>query len=473
MPRFITVQQPGGSGVGRAISEAAQAMWGDTLTPALKREKLYGLQRENVETGNLMNAFSNPGRVDINQVIPMGIGAGMDPTKLAEFILTKYAHTYGAKDPSVTNAWVGAGKAYGQSPLGFDEGLANDRTLQAMRNAAAMQQHQASLAQQRALWEQTPEQALIDGRPTFVPRSGVFAEGVQPILSNSEAQGTLLQNHWDNLPELAPQQQKVLGGYIDPKDTGDPQQVFQQYFDLATQQGMDTNSAKQFALSQAAKRSAGMSITSPDGTTIEMGGIPGLERPVRTELQQADISGQRLRGLINMAREVAQRDPTNFGLPGSVKGLVQDAGQLAKSVAVGMGYNGLEEALADAKRSAERNGLNPQLLSGIYDSTLPEIQTLSDLLVYAAAESLAGQSGRSVSDKDVAYFKRLVGDPRDWLSSQEKFLAKLNILEDVAGLRQDVTNQYLGRTPATQPQPAPVHQAPRIRRYNPATGQLE
>src|SRR5690606_26558742 len=152
---------------------------------------------------------------------------------------------------------------------------------------------------------------------------------------------------------------------------------------------------------------------------------------VKTELQRRGLAHQRLRSLLDTTRELSQ-DPLNFGIPGFVKGALQDAYAMVSGVSAALGYRDAEEARREVARTAVSAGINPELLPGVFDPNLPALHTAADLLVFSAAAALAEQKGRDVSDNDVRYFRRIVGDPRNWMTTQERFLAKLDLLERIA-----------------------------------------
>jgi len=193
------------------------------------------------------------------------------------------------------------------------------------------------------------------------------------------------------------------------------------------------------------------------GSTVFTGqvqtGTPGdLTKSTVTALQKDAIGIQRFSTLLDQTRALAQKDPNNFGLPGFVKGKMQDMQALTEGMATGLGYTGANEAAAElrAKITSDPN-LDPALFSGIFDPSLPALETASDLLVYSAAEALAGQSGRGISDRDVKIFKDIVGNPRDFLTSQQRYLAKLDIIEQIVSGRKKVIDNALGKGKGTPP----------------------
>lgn len=196
------------------------------------------------------------------------------------------------------------------------------------------------------------------------------------------------------------------------------------------------------------KSGGGSFVTLPDGTEISLdGGQPPKLDPTKTvtnNLQQDQVANAKMRGLMANVRELAMKDPTNFGFPGFVKGMAQDSTALLQGIGSSMGYDNPNNAIADAQQQIGGAGVDPSLLSGIFDPDLPALQTASDLLVFQAASALASQSGRGLSDKDVQYFKQIVGSPQDIFSNQERFLAKLDTISKILGINENVADTSLG-----------------------------
>ncbi len=182
----------------------------------------------------------------------------------------------------------------------------------------------------------------------------------------------------------------------------------------------------------------------PDGT-VEYGS-DGLAptNSVKTDLQKQQVSNAKLKNLINFNRNLAAKDPTNFGVPGFVKGKVQDVTALTQGVSQAMGYKDMKGAALDVQRQAMKHKLDPSLFSGVFDPNLPALETASDLLVFQAADALASQSGRSLSNEDVKYFKNIVGSPRDLFGNQQKYLSKLDTIEQLVGLNEEVVDNTAG-----------------------------
>jgi hypothetical protein len=105
-------------------------------------------------------------------------------------------------------------------------------------------------------------------------------------------------------------------------------------------------------------------------------------------------------------------DPNNFGVSGYVKGAVQDVNAVAGNVAQGLGYNGLQDAGLAARTRRPWKRRRPGLLSGVFDPSCRRCTARRTSWWSIRPQALAGQSGRSVTDRDVKVFKNIVGDPQ-------------------------------------------------------------
>ena len=169
----------------------------------------------------------------------------------------------------------------------------------------------------------------------------------------------------------------------------------------------------------------------PQGSQVYSNVTSETPQSVEAERLKAADSRKRFRGLLEYTRGLAKSDPLNFGFPGFVKGKAQDVRALLTGVSQALGYDDAGEALVEARNRAIRSHINPELVSGVFDPTLPQLQSAADLLTFSAAEALANQQGRSISDRDIQVFRNVVGHPDDLFTSQEKFLAKLGAMESV------------------------------------------
>ncbi len=166
--------------------------------------------------------------------------------------------------------------------------------------------------------------------------------------------------------------------------------------------------------------------------------------------------------LSNRAREVAMADPTLFGAVGNLRRFGQGAAGQVKALSQAFGgdaeFNqGFDNAVAGLTNMGFRD---PR----IFDPNLSEIEKLSTLMAYSAASAIGGQDGRGLSNEDRQYFQQIVGDPTGWLSSQDSFVAGLNMLDRIVGARRSRVKDNLSgefnldgaAPPAAAPAAAPA-----------------
>lgn len=449
--------------IAATLNQLGKQLFGDTTANAIRNEQLYNLQRSNVETDNLMRRVGEAGAHTLGSdpiTQALLIGSGYDPSKFGNLGLMGAATGYGARDPRTQNWQVGTGQPFGNTAAAFDTRMEEERRAHDMASADRRYGVDQAQATERYKFDYAPKPVIgEDGVPRYVPQSEMTRTGVSPILSETEQKGTLLGHNWDRLPELNPMQRQVLGANPSETSRTPRNYILPDGGSFITYDGVTDAQTGQ--------------LLPPGGFigTVEGGaGDVGLTNSTLSGLQQQDIANRKFANLISMTRELAAKDPTNFGIPGFIKGTMADLTALANGVAVGLGNENINEAVAEVRRAAAQNGVSPTLLSGVFDSNLVGLHTISDLLVYAAAEALAGQSGRSVSDKDVQFFKQIVGDPSSWMMNQDRFMAKLDQLEQILGSTQGVIHEALGGRGVPG---AAAPSAPPASRSGPVPGTIE
>lgn len=162
---------------------------------ALKaKAKALAAQRAFEQGGVFMNALRNYEQgFDPGAGAAAAFGAGVSGQDFANWKRALAAGVHGAHDP-VTNAMLGAGGAMGSTPAGFH----------------------ADQTRQREQFESTPVAALFGEEPRFVPQADVFAEGVSPILTDTQRKGTLAGEHFGGMGDLPPAEQQYLGAAGSP-----------------------------------------------------------------------------------------------------------------------------------------------------------------------------------------------------------------------------------------------------------------
>lgn len=433
------------SPIGAALANFGKAIMSgpseaENLTKAEMALKLKREREGVTDVASVFQQFGKPG-FDRNRAMSSAIIGGVSPDHLGGYERYGAANTYGATDPRTTNAFVGAGGAFGSTAQGFRE-----------NEAGEMSRANATLAESQRQFDQKPAPFIdASGQPVIGTQS--TAIGQRPIMSETDVKGTKIDQNFGRVGELPLAERRILGA------AGGAQPTPRMYMAPDGQRYVTYDGVT--SATTGAPLPQGGSLFNVQGTPNDA----GLRPAVQGDLQKADIANQKFRGMLNFTRDLAKKSPTNFGVTGQVKGLFQDATQLAANISGGLGYGGLQEAVADAQRKAAESGINPQVFSGLFDPTLPALETAADLLVFNAAEALAGQQGRSVSDKDVALFRSIVGDPRSLLASQEQYLAKLNTIEQILNQNQAVVDQRLrpgAPVPAQQAAPGANLPTPQV-----------
>lgn len=425
MPTYsnpYSYQSPIGEALGRLgkvlTSGPTEAQRISAAEGALKLKR----QREGItRVADLFGQYGGDG-FDRNAAASAAILGGVSPTDLAGMDRYLAANTYGAADPRTDNAARGAGGAYSSTAQAFF-------TDQGNQNARAANR----LAEDARQFDMMPVETLVDGQPAFTARKDAF--GLSPILSETERKGTLLGGAFDNLADLGPEQQRVLGadaGSRTPRNyVGVDGRNFITYDGLT-----DARTGEQL----------------PDGHLASVQGSAkdtGLTTTTQTGLESADIANEKLRNLVGFAREQVGAMPDElFGVTGEAARLAQNAAIVATNVARGLNFDGPVQAMEEIQRDAAAKGVDQSILSGVFNPAFGGLDATYGLLVYATASALAGQSGRDLSNEDVKRAQEIVGDPRSILANKQTLLSKLDTIEKLAGLQQQTTDSRLGRAPA-------------------------
>lgn len=176
-----------------------------------------------------------------------------------------------------------------------------------------------------------------------------------------------------------------------------------------------------------AEPSGGIQV-SPDGT-ITIGGP--LTKSTVNDLQKDTRALTRFKGMLDSTTNLVSASPdTNFGIPGRIKGAVQDTGTILDGISKSLGYSDAATARSKLAQEALKSGVSADIAMGLFDPKLPALKQSYGLLVYSAASALAGQSGRSVSDKDIKQVEKIVGNPEDFWMNKQKSLSMLASLGD-------------------------------------------
>lgn len=440
MPYVVNPYRAGQSSLGKALTDlGSQVFGGDQLGPALKREQLLAAQRSNVEMQNLMNAASG-GDINMAAAAPAIIGSGYDPADFFKLNLGLSANKYGAASPQAQNAQVGAGQSYTNTADAFFRSDATDRRGQDIassdrryntdrdyaatifgintRDATERRGQDIKSADSRYEFDNKPVETMVGGKPVYTRQSEVFNPDVAPVLKPDEMSPQAL---YDNYYKLAEDTAAASGVPFDPAK------------------------AREFAMSQAARRSAGRNIkVGPDGVEISEGGIGGLTSNVQSTLQKQSIENEIFKRTSALASEylINPENANLFGIVGAGRQMVQGGLEAAGALAQTLGYESPQQLRAEVQDQLVRNGA-AGFFPNAFDPGLDEVDTLWTMLVYQGAAALAGQEGRSISDKDVALFKTVFGDPKGLFESQQSLRAKIVMANRIVDARSGVQNNAL------------------------------
>lgn len=437
------------------LRDLGNRMFGNNTDNALKNEKLYEMQRNNVETDNLMRRVATGGGVQALGADPSAqailLGSGISPSSFADIGLMGAATGYGARDPRTQNWQVGSGKPFNSTASAFDAGLAETARAHDLESGDRRYGVDRTIGQQQREFTDKPIAALNGaGAGVFVKQGDAVAGGFAPIVSESDQKGTLLGQNWNNLPNLNPQQQEVLGASV--KDGGDPAVTFQRYRNLALSNGYSDAEARDYAMEQASKRSGGMSVTTPDGTTIDFGGKKGLTNSTLSQEQQKELAYGDWSATRDQAIALA-KDPTAFGFTGDVRYAIQQAGQIARNLGLLAGSQNIEQAVASITGEISDPRVRATVINELdtNDPTLRALHSLRVLLAYQAAKA-NGSSGRDLSNEELKANMQAVGDPTAWLGSQSSFLASLGAVDYNIRARRNARRRAMG-APVDDPLP--------------------
>jgi hypothetical protein len=312
-----------------------------------------------------------------------------------------------------------------------------------MTDATSQANNAATIAGAMERQNADPLSAVVGGKPAFVPKGGAFAPGVAPPESETDMRGRLIaplvEDPAGDLAAAKTDDQLLLLG-ADRGENQPAQQVYDEYYALAIAQGYPPDQAKTFAMTQAAKRSGMKLSVGGDGTTIDFSniGLPGGPSSSTTaQLQQMEVGFNEFQSLIQTTLPFV-RDPKNFGVTGNIQYMAQQLGQVMQNIGLTTGSDVTNEVLSTFTGAEEfLNNTDPSLRA---------LQSLRILLAYAAAKA-NGSVGRDLSDPEIQMNMQTIGDPTDWLTSQDSFLTALGTVDYTMRAKRNARVPVDQRTP--------------------------
>jgi hypothetical protein len=431
------------SPIGEALGNLGKTlMSGPSEAERIKAaEEALKLKNTRVNTQSVADLFrQGAGAYKANQdaINAAAIAAGMDPSNVGGFERLGASTAFGAADPRTDNAAVGAGGTYSSTAQAF-------RTDQGNQNARAA----AALAENARQFNEKPYEFIgADGKPVVGTTQGAI--GQTPLLDETHAKGFDLQKFFNapggGIGSLPEPEQRVLGA-ASPADK--------------------TNSPKNYKAPDGSVHVTYDGVTDAQtGASLPPGGFiatvqggandAGVTNATQSKVEQQNIALDQLDNLSKYTRDLVTKDPTNVGLPGFAKGVVQDVNQVADGLAQGLGFKGLDAAIQSARARAASSGVSGKIISQLFDPNLPKLRQAYALLTFTAASALANQRGQGVSDKDVERIEKMVGSPENLFSSQASLVAGLDGLDNLSAILRPSMPQANGAPAAGAPTAAPA-----------------
>jgi hypothetical protein len=433
--RSIPVQ-PQQSGVGSLFETLA--------APFMDRNS--GLAKQSVTSLNTAKTAEIQRALDAGQVFADLIRSGnvnSADADAAAFLAGKNSKDVGGfvYNNTLRNNAPLAGDAVARSALMRGDNYSSTPMAHGQEIAAAQERQRMQEATRMRVAESALEPVMTPDGPRYVRRPDAVNQ--QPLLSTDQVRAGEVQRI---LPNVDPQRRVDFALGNPPQKTPRTYTVNGQSF--VTYDGINNAQTGQ-PLPQ------GGAIVNPQGSATDVGMRPNTQ----AGLENAELQRGRFRSLLRQTRNLAEKDPTLFGLPGQVRRLGQEGFQLASGLAQVFGANSVQEATASAARSAQNAGVSPQLISQLFDPNLPALTAASNLLVFQAAAALAGQEGRGVTDRDIARFQNIAGDPSSLFESQQSYLSRLSTMESIVEGMVQADADTMGRRGVPTPG-APVSAAP-------------
>ena len=426
-------------------------------------ENMLKIKRYNenlLATQEGLRGFGTP-TFNLPDVAASAIGAGVSGADLGDYNMLLTANGADSlTDPAIDLAQRGAGGAYSGTYAGFSEDQGNQNMRAANTLAETHRNNVATLGENARQFDQKPFTAIGDsGRPEVF--TNLTAVGRPANVSETDMKGALLGENFANLGALSPEQQTVLGARgttaPTPRNYANPDGTVSITYDGIT----DAQTGQRLV--------PGGVVVSGDGAA----GDAGLTTSVRGGVQSGLIDLGILDANLGAAEQLVTSMPdSSFGLSGNIQQWAQDAVVLADNLAQGLNMSSASEAISAFQQEAASAGVDPGIISGLYDARFPERSSLYMLLGYAAAKALSG--GGVLSDQDVKAGLTLVGDPNGLFESKQSLLAKINQVKGMNQRKRGVLEGAMGGSvapaaaPTGGPQPGTVEDGYRFKGGDPA-----
>ncbi len=421
------------SGVAEVLTGMAKPFL-DTLTPALKQQKLSDMEREAAGIGAMSTEFDAAGRegrpIDAGRAYSAAIRAGMKGEDASNYILGLTGNTQGYKSDLTTNALVATGRPYHGSYQGTQDTLANARAIQQMQERTKL-----------AVEAQKPHVVLDENNVPIVVRQGE-SYGRPASVPLTQVQGAFANKAIaapGGIPALAEPEKKFIGAEP-PAD-----KIFN-WVDRDAQgnvlQGTTTDAKTDLRTGQPLPATARLVSPGNAGGTGVFAPAGNISGVVLNKLTQARDENRQVIDLATQLKNMAANDPSIVGVAGNVtRGAQSLYGAGAGLAQMFGGQQNFDQQYTGVVQDLNARGVH---VPGIqFNPNAPNIVKLNTILIYKAASALAGQSGRDISDADVKRAIAMVGDPASWLTDHRSYIAGLDLVTNQATSAMNTIDQQL------------------------------
>lgn len=386
-----------------------------------------------------------------SQIASYAAQGGMDPDKVGKLYRAVIANVPGSTDSQIARSVVGSGNLI-PAGNGVDAVSLEDR-------GNVMRFNRASDIAKTIASEQAKPVNVGEGNDVYLA-PGDPRGGGQTVLRGRDTLNTVRGGIAANAlktPDapLTPLQAAILGNaHATPHD----------YMDPNGNRGLTLDGGLTDAHSHAPLPQG----TQVVGFNVQTDDPSKLGKSPQNDLQKADASLENFRTLLKRTYDSANGSPeSSFGAVGDTKRIAQD---IVTQLNASKDLNGAKDA-QDAVSQIRSKLIGAAGIGSKFDTELSNMPAEAVLLTYAGASALAGQSNRSVSDKDFAIMKDALGDPHAWMTSKEKYLGRLRMADQIATDYANVGRRRLqmpeigpalggGQAPAAQGSPAAAGGAP-------------
>lgn len=450
-----------GAGIADALAKLVTvATYDPERDPNAQKARLYGEQaralantREGqLKLSGLIATLTGPADVKTkaSAVSSTVAQSGLDPEAVGK-ILRLAGAMAGYDQASMDQFFQASGGRPDQTRGAYDAGLASHERASATsaRIAAAASRYHTDRAvgEQRHQFDNAGVNVLDgQGNPVYLPRSQ--AVGKSPVLSDSEAKGTLLRQEFPNMPVVnkytaigaTPNDGQIKGALLSNMigDMTRPEKIkavgaeptvrparnyrgTNEDGSLVEGRTVDdrTDMTTGAVIPQNAKVYANNASTEPTNPTTG----------VKTDVQRSMLGLEDFISTIDKMQALVSDPQTKFGITGQAADVVHRVmGQVDELRAV---FGDKTDAvIAQAREDFKKAGLSEFL--GDFSDNRARLDVLHNIAAYKGAMAMAGQQGHGLNKDEYQNFQRMLGDPTSFGADRAEATAKLGQVREQA-----------------------------------------